>query len=265
MISLVALEHEFGAIRVCRDKATGELTFLQGGCFQTKTDVNGVSLVTYVHALFGLVMQAQAQTVLVIGCGGGSLASMLAKAGKRVVVVDVNPAAIEIAQRHFNLPESVDCHVADGAEFLREDHRDFDAIIMDAYCGDRIPDHMRSVEFFRSSKLRLARPHGCFLANIHVIDDADPAAHDYAQAVGEIWARVRILDAPRAMYRNAIVAAGAVGKLRPPALMVSPAREADAIAQELARARFNEILEHSARYPASKSTKADDDVGEREA
>jgi spermidine synthase len=241
MISLAEMDHEFGAIRVYRDKRTGDLTFLQGGCFQTKTDRNGVSLVTYVHALFGLVMQAKAQRILMVGCGGGSLASMLATAGKRLVVVDVNPAAIEIASRHFNLPDSVECHVDDGAEFLKSECGEFDAIIMDAYCGDRIPDHLRSTQFFRLSKSRLARPHGCFLANVHMIDDADPAAHDYGHAALEVWRNVRILDAPRAMYRNAIVAAGAVNGLRPPALMMSPATEAAALAEELARARFLDV------------------------
>lgn len=241
MISLAALDHEFGAINVYRDRRTGTLSFLQGGCFQTKTDCNGVSLVAYVHALFGLVMQAKAQKVLMIGCGGGSLASMLAKAGKRLVVVDVNPAAIEIARRHFNLPANVECHVDDGAAFLASAHGEFDAIIMDAYCGDRIPAHFRMEEFLQLSKSRIARPHGCYLANIHVIDDEDSAALQYAQAVRDVWRRVRILDTPNAIYRNAIVAAGAVDGLRPPGLMMSPATEAASVAEELTRARFNEM------------------------
>lgn len=241
MISLTAMDHEFGAIHVYRDKRTGDLTFLQGGCFQTKTDRNGVSLVTYVHALFGLVMQSKAQRILMIGCGGGSLASMLANADRRLVVVDVNAAAIEIAGRHFSLPDSVDCHVADGAEFLKGECCEFDAIILDAYCGDRIPDHLRSLEFLQLARLRLARPHGCFFANIHVIDDADPAALNYAETARDVWGTVRVLDAPRAMYRNAIVAAGAVGELRPPALMMSPVTEAAAVSEELARARFSDL------------------------
>ncbi len=252
MISLAALDHEFGAIKVYRDKRTGDLTFLQGGCFQTKTDRNGVSLVTYVHALFGLVVQAKAQRVLMLGCGGGSLASMLAKTGKRIVVVDINPVAIEIASQHFSLPDSVECHVEDGAEFLKGECGEFDAIIMDAYCGDRIPDHLRSSEFLRLSRLRLASPHGCFLANIHVIDDDDSAAQDYAQVAREVWGRVRILDAPRATYRNAIVAAGAVGMLRPPALMMSPAREAAAVAEDLAKARFFDVASGADPPPEGK-------------
>jgi spermidine synthase len=240
VISLASIDHKFGRIDVYQEKRTGDLVFLQGGCFQTKTDRDGLSLVAYVHALFGLVMQAQAQTILMIGCGGGSLASMLAKAGKCVTVVDVNPAAIDIASEHFALPEGVDCHVIDGAAFLRSKALKFDAIVMDAYCGDQIPVHMRSTEFFLLTKSRLS-PHGCFFANVQVIDDADPLADQYAQEASKLWRSVRILDVPGATYRNAIVAAGSVDQMRPPALIMSPANAADAVEEELARAQFRAV------------------------
>jgi hypothetical protein len=80
-----------------------------------------------------------------------------------------------------------------------------------------------------------------------MIDDADPAAHDYGHAALEVWRRVRILDAPRAMYRNAIIAAGAVDGMRPPALIMSPATEAAAVAEELARGRFNDVVSDADR------------------
>lgn len=240
VIPLANLEHEFGPIRVYCEKRTDDLVYLQGGCFQSKADRDGISLVTYVHALFGLIMQGPLQTVLVIGCGGGSLATMLAIAGRRVTVVDVNPAALEIAERHFLMPARVERRLTDGFEFLKSNERTFDAIVMDAYCGDRIPAQMRSALFFRLAKSRLNSPCGLFLANVQMIDDADTAAAEYAGAAGEIWPNVRILDAPGAMYRNAIIAAGDVMSLRPPGLSMHPENQAAEIAVDLAHMRFIE-------------------------
>jgi spermidine synthase len=74
----------------------------------------------------------QASDVLMIGCGGGSLATMLDRAGVHVTIVDINPSAFRIAHKYFGLPREVDCHVADGRNFLRADRHRYDAIVLDA-------------------------------------------------------------------------------------------------------------------------------------
>jgi 2-polyprenyl-3-methyl-5-hydroxy-6-metoxy-1,4-benzoquinol methylase len=48
-------------------------------------------LAAYVHALFGLLVQIPVHETLMIGCGGGTLGTMLAKMGRSVTVVDINP------------------------------------------------------------------------------------------------------------------------------------------------------------------------------
>jgi len=49
-----------------------------------------------------------------IACGGGTLGTMLARAGRRVSIVEVDPVSFTLAKRYFGLPPNVACHVDDG-------------------------------------------------------------------------------------------------------------------------------------------------------
>ena len=72
-----------------------------------------------------------------IGCGGGTLGTMLDRAGRSVTIVDINPQSIALARQYFSLPEQIPCHVVDGAAFLRRSQATFDAIIIDAFIEER--------------------------------------------------------------------------------------------------------------------------------
>src|SRR5215475_8596592 len=106
----IAIEH---------NNNTGTITFWQKRLNQSTADENGISLADYIHAMYGFLRQAKAKNVLMIGCGGGTLASMLHAKGIRVVIVDIEPQAFEIARRYFRMPDSIECHVSDGARFLK--------------------------------------------------------------------------------------------------------------------------------------------------
>jgi hypothetical protein len=73
-----------------QEMRTGAVSYWQGDYYQSRADKNGVSLLNYIHALFGLVRQKKSQSVLMIGCGGGSLATMLARAAAMSFAVDLN-------------------------------------------------------------------------------------------------------------------------------------------------------------------------------
>jgi len=221
-----------GEITVFRDPKTGLLTYTQGGYEQSAADRHGVSTATYIHALYGLIVQTRAKSVLVIGCGGGSLARMLAEAGARVTVVDVDPASFELARWYFGLPEACDCHVADGGAFLEASEQTYDAIVLDAYHAAEMPAHLASREFFALVKRRLA-PGGAFFVNAFVRDDDDPFARETAARLSAVWRIVRMIDMKGRVNRNAIVMAGAVTSLALPTLIVSPEIESCDIEQDL--------------------------------
>src|SRR5438094_8109082 len=77
---------KFGVIKLHFRKRTRTLTYERGGGWQSTADVNGISLHAHIHDLYGLVLQHTGESILMIGCGGGTLGTMLARVGKRVTI-----------------------------------------------------------------------------------------------------------------------------------------------------------------------------------
>ena len=224
------------------DNRTGGISYWQAGDHQSVADRNGVSLAEYIHALFGLLLQAQPRNVLMIGGAGGTLATMLTRRGIAVTLVDINPMAFDIARLYFQMPAGVDCHVGDGATFLRRNMGRYDAIVLDAFSEEEIPRHFRKTAFFRLVKKRLKRG-GIFLINITVLDDEDPMPDGICRALKTVWRKVRLLDSDGYVDRNAIAMAGAVGGLKRPTLRMKPTSGARTLKKELSQLAFRALRE----------------------
>jgi spermidine synthase len=237
MITLATKDTAFGEITILQRRAIGSYIYCQHDWFQSEADRSGVSLTAYVHAIFGLVAQTPAREVLMIGCGGGTLATMLVKAGRLVTVVDINPESIALAQQYFCLPEHVACHAEDGASFLERQKKLFDAIVIDAFIHDRVPRHLCSKDFFQLVRHRLA-PAGCVFLNVLLQHGADLSADVMAGSMADGGFKVRVLESPEPIERNAIVMGGAVAGLLPPTLLVRPEVLQDEITARLERMRF---------------------------
>jgi len=237
MIQIDEIETEFGPIHISKNPATGTLIYQVGGRQQGAVDSNGTSLAYYIHALFGLLTQANADNILMIGGAGCTLGTMLARAQRKVTIVDVNKESFAVARQHFGLPPSVICHVAEGEVFLRGATDIYDAVVLDAFHGDYVPSHLKSEQFCGLVGERLA-PDGAFFANILVLNDFDDCADRLAKNMKSVWPDVRVLDSVGVRDRNAIVMAGQVSQLREPDLLVQPDAHAKTIKNELARLQF---------------------------
>ena len=236
MTLIEEIETEFGTIVISKNPETGALLYDVGGCHQSSSDSQGISVASYIHAIYGLLIQAKSRNVLLIGCGGGTLGTMLAGAQRQATIVDENPVSFAVARRHFALPDSVICHAAEGEAFLRGAGT-YDAIVLDAFHSETIPPHLLSAEFFRLVREHLA-PDGVMFANIRPKHDFDDCADQLAKSMKSAWPTVRVLDTMGICWRNAIVMAGRVMHLREPKLLVRPEMNADVIDAELRRMQF---------------------------
>ena len=215
-----------------QNNATGAVAYWQHGDPHSEADSKGISLAEYAHMLYGLIRQAKAKSVLMIGCGGGSVATMLHRAGVRVTIVDIDAKSFEIARLYFHLPEATECHVADGAEFLRGHKMRYDAIVLDAFFKNAVPKHLLTLEFFAAVKSRMKRG-GIFLINMIAGGDEDRKPAFTCFRMTALWRQVRLLDGHGGDNRNVIAMAGAVARLKVPRLLMKPARRARAIARHL--------------------------------
>lgn len=224
-----------------QNNATGSVSYWQMGDHQSQADKDGTSLAEYVHALYGLIRQGKCQDVLMIGCGGGTLATMLHRVGVRVTIVDVDPTAFAIAQHYFHMPDAFTCHIMDGARFLARTEHKYDAIVLDAYAGEAIPAHLLRLSFFALVKARLKARKAMFLINMIVNGDEDPAPERIGRTLRKCWRNVRILDVPHWECRNAIAVAGAVRGLRRPRLLVRPKQRVRSIGNYLKETEFRDL------------------------
>jgi spermidine synthase len=207
---------------IIRDDASGKVSYWQGEYHQSAADRNGISTADYIHAMYFFLMQAQARDVLMIGCGGGTLATMLAKSQVQVTVVDLHKLSFDIARKYFQLPQAVTCHVADGIQYLKSNRRRHDAIVLDAFGEGGMPAPFMQPSFFNLARARL-NPHDClFLMNVIVEDDDDRTPDIMVRAMRAQWGRVRLLDTDGWTDRNAVIAAGAVTNLKKPKVLMAP-------------------------------------------
>ena len=251
MITVELAASPYGVITILRNSVTGAYAYEQDACTQSEADSNGVSLAPYIHAFFDLLQQAQAQRVLMIGGGGGTLATLLYRAGTQVTVLDTNAKAFALARTYFQLPTDVDCVVADGAEYLMRHNTVFDAIVLDAYVGNRIPPHLCSNAFLKLVESRLDKNSGAFFANVHTGHDFDLSVDKFSRSTSQVWRNVRLLDASGRINRNAILMAGAVGNLKKPKMRVWPDTFTEELEFELNRLEFRSCrLEDSHRSNA---------------
>jgi hypothetical protein len=207
---------------IIRDDTTGKVSYWQGEYHQSAADRTGVSTADYIHAMYFFLMQAQARDVLMIGCGGGTLATMLVRSQVQVTVVDLHKFSFDVARKYFQLPEAVTCHVADGIQYLKSNHRCHDAIVLDAFGKDGMPAAFMQPGFFKLARARLEPRSSLFLMNVIVEDDGDRTPDILVGALRAEWGRVRLLDTDGWTDRNAVIAAGAVTNLKKPKVLMHP-------------------------------------------
>lgn len=211
----------------------GRISYWQREYQQSASDADGISLADYIHAFYFFLMQANIRDVLMIGCGGGNLATMLWKSGVDVTVVDIEPRAFAIARKYFAMPAEIPAHVADGIQWLKGHRRRYGAVVLDAFGPQGMPEVFTTDAFFALAKCRIKPRGGLFLMNVIVDDDDDRTPDRLVRLLRRHWRGVRLLDTDGWVDRNAVIAAGAVRNLRRPVIVMEPKVGARKLARQL--------------------------------
>lgn len=177
-----------GEIRVMEERATGARSYCEGGVEQSRVLPGGEAGVAYIALMAQLL--SRGDSALLLGCGGGALASMLHRRGSSVTVVDVNPGSFELARAFFWLPQEIECIAADMRDFVRRETRPFDAIGIDVG-GPRFSYEKVLRPSAAGHIRRLLRTSGRIAINIscETPDDPMPAriAGTFAAQGLEVW------------------------------------------------------------------------------
>ena len=119
----------------------------------------------------GLLSTPNPKRILVLGLGGGSIPRVYAKLYPKaqIDVVEIDPAVVQVAADWFDFKASVNVkvHVKDGRQFVKQAgvfKQSWDLIVLDAFNGDYIPEHMMTREFLEECKAILV-PNGTLVAN----------------------------------------------------------------------------------------------------
>lgn len=109
---------------------------------------------------------------LVVGLGGASLSTALSHlfAEAEITSLEIEPAVVEAAKRFFFYRETalVTTEVGDARDFLERNTTPYDLIFLDAFDGQGVPEHLRTLDFAQLVERNLT-PHGGVIANIHFV------------------------------------------------------------------------------------------------
>lgn len=114
------------------------------------------------------------QDILIIGLGGGTLPATLERLlpEARITTVEIDPAVVRLAKDYFNFVESPknevvvqDARVFTKRASLRQ--LKYDLVILDAFNGEYIPEHLMTEEYLREVR-SLLRPESLLVSNTFV-------------------------------------------------------------------------------------------------
>jgi len=118
-----------------------------------------------------LFMGPAPKRLLIVGLGGGSIPTALAEVlpDAQIDVVEIDPAVTRVAKRYFGFKDGPKMRVIemDGRVYVKRAIREgtkYDAILLDAFDHEYIPEHLLTKEFLEEVK-SLLTPQGVLVGN----------------------------------------------------------------------------------------------------
>ena len=106
-----------------------------------------------------LLLNPSPRRVLVVGLGGGTLPTAMARIYREAAIdaVEIDPAVVTVAERYFGFvaTDRLRVHVQDARAFVKRAARNgetYDLLMLDAFNSDYIPEHLMTREFLLEAK-----------------------------------------------------------------------------------------------------------------
>lgn len=175
--------------------------------------------------MLSLLLAPEPERILVVGLGGGTMPVALNELYPEAVidVVEIDPAVKTVAETYFGFRENAqmkvilqDARVFTKRALTRDDR--YDLILLDAFNGDYIPEHLMTEEYLQETK-SLLTPDGVVAANTFAISRLyDHESTTYRAVFGTFY-NIRSRTSA-----NRIILAGS-GTLPPVAELASAGRQ----------------------------------------
>lgn len=121
--------------------------------------------------LSSLLVQDNPKRILIIGLGGGTLSHAYSTLFPQaeIIIVEIDESVVQVAKDYFDFAETglIKVATADGRVYVKRAGlrgEKFDLIILDAFNGEYIPEHLMTREFLEEVKLLLPE-NGMVVAN----------------------------------------------------------------------------------------------------
>lgn len=147
---------------------------------QSCRDANDPQRMVFTYSkmmMAALLFQPNPQRILVIGLGGGTVPTALAQLlpDAKINVVEIDPAVVKAAEDYFDFRETENTRVivSDGRVYTKRAlarKERYDLIMLDAFNGDYIPEHLMTREYLEETK-QLLNPGAVLVANTFSISE----------------------------------------------------------------------------------------------
>lgn len=156
--------------------------------------------------LGALYLNANPRRILMIGLGGGTIATALSSLlpNAQIDIVEINSKILEIAEKYFEFKhnERIRLFIDDGFKFVTsKSHGKYDLIIVDAFTEEYVPQSFISHEFVMSLK-EILNDNGVIAVNTFVNSQYKKVEEKlYYEVFGQFYDMI---------YRNRIIMVGPI-------------------------------------------------------
>jgi Spermidine synthase len=144
--------------------------------------------------LSSLMIQDNPSSILILGLGGGTLVHTYKTLfpNAKITIVEIDEAVVDVAKKYFDFEETdlIRTEVVDGRVYIKREGlkgTKYDLIILDAFTGEYIPEHLMTAEFLEEVK-KLLPENGMLIANTFSTSRLYAAeSNTYRQVFGEFF------------------------------------------------------------------------------